>query len=97
MIQEIIFRRLQYKRLFFGINSASEIFHNKLAEILEGLEGTINAIDDILIMGKNQTEHDKNVEATLKRLEEHGFTVNIDKCKFNQSEVVFYGLKLSKV
>ena len=33
----------QYKRLFFGINSASEIFHNKLAEVLEGLKGTINA------------------------------------------------------
>ena len=85
----------QYKRLFFGINAASEIFHHKISECLEGLQSTQNAIDDILVMGKTKEESARNVDLFLNRLKEKGLTVNAAKCKFEQTEVTFFGLKLS--
>lgn len=85
----------QHKRLFFGINSAPEIFHNFLSRLLNGIEGVQNAVDDILVMGKDGKENYDRVEQVLKRLEIHGLTANEDKCRFNLPEVTFFGLKLS--
>ena len=43
----------RYKRLNFGIYSATEIFHQLLRQILCGLNGVTNAHDDIIVFGKN--------------------------------------------
>jgi hypothetical protein len=40
----------QHTTLFFGINAAPEIFHNIKRKLLAGIEGVVNAIDDISIM-----------------------------------------------
>ncbi|MCG8430742.1 MAG: RNA-directed DNA polymerase, partial [Candidatus Omnitrophica bacterium] len=81
----------RYKRLFFGINAASEIFQNAIAEILHDLPGCKNISDDIIVHGKDRKEHDRNLRAVLKRLKEHGVTLNLPKCHFYQSQVKFYG------
>lgn len=44
----------RYKRLFFGLNPAAEIFHNALREVPSDIEGAYNSSDDILINGRNQ-------------------------------------------
>ena len=49
------FRR--YKRLSIGINSAAEIFQNAVRETLTGLDGAFNFIDDILVFGRTEKEH----------------------------------------
>ena len=43
------FGRYKFKRLPFGIHIASEIFQNKVEQILEGLQGTANCQDDIIV------------------------------------------------
>ena len=85
----------QYKRLFFGINTASEVFHQKIEECLSGLPGQLNAIDDVIIMGKTREESFKNVDLFFQRLSDVGLTVNPEKCKFDLTEITFFGLKLS--
>ena len=45
----------QYRRLFFGIKSASEIFGHTLQPELNGIEGVKSIADDIFIFGKDQT------------------------------------------
>ena len=60
-----------YKRLMFGLNAASEIFHNAVAEMLCGLEGAKNISDDIIVFGRTQDEHDRNLQATFQRLAQH--------------------------
>ena len=42
----------RYKRLNFGVNAAPEIFQNEIRQVLEGLTGTLNISDDIIIMEK---------------------------------------------
>ena len=64
--------------------------------MLRDLEGVICLIDDILIYGNTQEEHDEQLLAVLNRLEEAGLTLNRDKCKFSWREVKFPGHILSQ-
>ncbi|UYV65638.1 K02A2.6-like [Cordylochernes scorpioides] len=43
------FGRFRFKRLPFGISSAPEIFQKRMGQILEGLEGTLCHMDDIMV------------------------------------------------
>ncbi len=45
-------------------------------KILEGLEGMVCLIDDVLVFGSNKEEHDRRLAAVLKRLEDTGATLN---------------------
>jgi hypothetical protein len=85
----------QFKRLFFGVCAAPEIFHNKIRKILEGLKQVENATDDILVMGVDIEDNERQLEELFKLLEKEGLTVNKDKCLFNQSEVTFFGFRIS--
>ncbi|CAF0913527.1 unnamed protein product [Brachionus calyciflorus] len=85
----------QYKRLFFGIKCAPEIFHKEIRKILEGIPCQFNASDDIMMMGKTLEEHNATVLAVFERLESKGLTVNIDKCVFCKTSITFFGLILS--
>ena len=51
--------RFCFNRLPFGISSAPELFQRRMSTALEGLEGVICLMDDILIHGKTREEHDK--------------------------------------
>ena len=75
----------------FGINAASEIFQDAVEEILTGLPGCKNISDDIIVFGRTQQEHDKNLRGVLERLKKLDVRLNKDKCSFSKSEVKFYG------
>ena len=62
-----------------------------MSDILEGLDGVICRMDDILIHGRNQIEHDVRVRAVLFRLQKAGLTLNIQKCEFSQGRLKFLG------
>jgi hypothetical protein len=49
----------QYKRLFFGLNSAAETFQRAISDLLDGIPNAMNISDDIVIYGKNPAEHDE--------------------------------------
>ncbi|CAC5357574.1 unnamed protein product [Mytilus coruscus] len=85
-----------YKRLNFGISSASEIFQEVIRNVVSGIPGVKNISDNIIIYGKSQAEHDKALNATFKRLLENGLTLNLEKCEFNKDQVVFFGVTFSK-
>lgn len=44
------YRRYCFQRLPFGITSAPEYFQKRMSEILNGMPGVVNLIDDILIL-----------------------------------------------
>ena len=73
----------RYKRLNFGTRSAGEIFQETVSkEITRDIVGCINISDDILVFGRNQKEHDQNLEKLFKRAREKEITFNKDKCEF---------------
>ncbi|XP_033118512.1 uncharacterized protein K02A2.6-like [Anneissia japonica] len=81
----------RYKRLIFGVNAASEIFSAEVGKLLYGLKGCKYISDDIVIFERNEQEHDENLKASLERLQQHGVTLNKEKCVFRTHEVKFYG------
>ena len=81
---------MRYKRLNFGISSAAEIFQNVIRETLEGIPGTLNISDDILVFGKTQSAHDHSLEAVFRRLKERGLTLNERKCEYSKDKVEFF-------
>ena len=84
------FGRFCYQRLPFGISSGPEIFHREMTHILAGIQGVICDIDDILVGGRGQKEHDERLREVLKRLKQAGLTLN-EKCEFSTDQVKFLG------
>ena len=85
----------RYKRLLFGINMATEKFQNLIWQVLKDCRGTHNLHDDILVVGRDQTEHDENLNKTLQKLQESGLTLNYDKCIIGASSMDYMGDVLS--
>ena len=52
------FGRYHFNKRTFGISSTPELFQRRMSAILEALEGVICLIDDMLVIGKDEAEHD---------------------------------------
>ena len=53
-----------------------------MSKILEGLDGVLCRMDDVMIMATNKREHDERLTAVLERLQNAGVTLNPVKCEF---------------
>ena len=85
----------RYKRLLFGVNSASEQYQYEIQTALAGIDGQENISDDIIVHGKDKKEHDACLERVIKRLGERGLTLNATKCQFSMDKLTFVGMVLS--
>ena len=85
------FGRYKWLRLHFGLNVSSEIFQKTLCQALEGLPGVLCIAGDIIIYGKDDQEHDQNVERFLARCCEKGIKLKKEKLEFRCSQIVFHG------
>ena len=86
----------KYKRLNFGISSASEIFQEHIRKVISHIEPTKNISDAIIIYGKGenaQAMHDRALAETLSALHTNGFTLNMDKCKVIMTSIEYYGMR----
>ena len=90
------FGRYCYRRLPFGITSAPEIFQRRMTEILDGLDGVETIIDDVLIYGRTQSEHDERLERVLNRIRDAGIKLNRDKCEFSKDRIEYFGHVICK-
>ena len=55
--------------------------------ILQGLDHVASIQDDILITGKDDDEHIKNLDSVLSHLDYYGLRLQLSKCKFIQESV----------
>ena len=62
-----------------------------MQEIMEGLPGVLVLIDDVVVFGKDQDEHNSRLTSALKRLEEKNVTLNAKKCEFHKASIGFLG------
>ena len=79
------------KVLKFGIASAPAIFQRTMDTLLQGMEGVMCYIDDILVTDKSQDEHLHQLEEVLTRLQKHGLKVGKNKYSFLQPSVEYLG------
>ena len=82
--------RFCFNRLPFGISSAPEFFQREMSNIPQDLDGVICHMDDVLIFGSDEQEHDRQVCAVLDRLRDAGVTLN-EKCEFSVPSINYLG------
>ena len=90
------FGRYYFNKLPFGISSAPELFQKRMNAILSGLEGVLCWMDDVLVFGRDQEEHDKRLRTALQHLESAGVTLNPKKCEFSKGSLKFLGHIINK-
>ena len=81
----------RYKRLPFGISSATAISQRIMDKLLLGVTFTVCRWDDILISGRSPEEHLQILEEVFGRLQDHGIRLNPAKCIFFQPGFEFLG------
>lgn len=88
--------RYFFNKLPFRISCAPELFQQRMNKILDGLKGVVCLMDDVLVFGSNQAEHDQRLITTLERTKAAGVTLNKDKCMFSVNSVKFLGHIVNK-
>ena len=91
------FGRYRWLRMPFAINSAPEVWQQRMHELVEGLTDVEVIADDLLVCGFGDTNeaaianHDQNLKAFLRRARERNLTLSSEKLKLRQSQVPFIG------
>jgi len=89
------FGRYRYLRMPFGLVMSQDVFQQKMDQILENCPGTIGITDDVVVFGKTEEEHDKNLHNLFKIAMQQGLTFISAKCMIKQ-EVKFFGTVYDK-
>ena len=85
----------RYNRLPFGVHSAPAIFQRAMEGLLRVIPSTVVYLDDILITGKTEEEHLRNINEVMTRLEDEGLTLKKEKCQFMLDKVKYLGHTIS--
>ena len=85
------FGRYMFKRLPFGISSAQDVFQAVMSEMFEDIEGVEVVVDDIIIWGTTQEEHDTTLEKVLQRATERNLKLNKDKSQIRLKQISYIG------
>ena len=74
----------RYKRLMFGISCATEIYQHIIQQVISKCKGAYNFHDDIIVAGKDEKDHDENLQSLLQCFDDNGLTVCVEKCVMTQ-------------
>jgi len=85
----------RYRRLFYGLKSAPALFQSVIDAILQGIEGVVSYIDDILIKGRDYEDCLSTLCKVFARLAKHNVKIKYSKCRWFEPEVEFLGNILS--
>ncbi len=78
--------RYRFLQMPFGINS----FQRAMEQIFTGFPCAI-IVDDIIVGGKGEKEHDENLKKVLNRARQVNLKLNPQRCKFRLKEVSYVG------
>ncbi|GBG77968.1 hypothetical protein CBR_g25899 [Chara braunii] len=70
-------------------HAMNRIFHDHLNKFV------VEYLDDILIFSKSAEEHAKHVETVLSLLRQHKYKVNLEKCEFGHTKILYLGHEVS--
>jgi len=83
-------------RLAFGIASSPSIWQEKLDQILQDIPYCHCILDDILSLGRDDSEHLNILDKVCKRLLSYGLRLNKDKCAYMQDKLEYCGYVITR-
>ena len=81
----------QFTRLPFGVTNGVPAFQRAIDIVIDGLSGAVADIDDVVIGGATEAEHDRNLAAFRARARKYNLTFNEKKSKFKVRDLKFLG------
>jgi hypothetical protein len=76
----------------FGLKTAGNTFCRCVDIVLQPVRDFSSAfVDDVTIGSDNWSQHLHNLRLFLHEVQKSGLTLSLDKCKFAQREVRFFG------
>ena len=79
------------ERLYFGPTASSGIFHNEVRKALAGLPGVTSIHDNMLVWGRNCSDHYENIYRCLQRCLETGIALKLSKSSFCLNRIKWFG------
>ena len=89
------FGRYFFKRMPYGLSSATEIFQKKLEDLLKDIPNCFVDVDDVLVYGNDESQHNQTLKEVLQKINSAGLKLNKSKCKLKQSKVIYLGHEFS--
>ena len=83
--------RFRFKRLPYGIHSASEVFQREVTSIISDITGSANCQDEFVVWGRILQEHDKLLRKVFLKIRENGLKLTKTKCQIRKQSIVFLG------
>ena len=85
----------QFLRMPYRIHSDSDVCQQKIAQIIDGIDGTANSQDDIIIWGSTQQVLESRLMKVFISVKKSGLKLNRSKSQFNKGEAIFWGQKMT--
>ena len=87
----------RFKTGFYGLTYMPTEFQKAMDCTLQGLEGVICYLDDILIVTKGDVQdHNELVEKVMHRLDEEGWALKLSKCGFSVNQLTWLGYDINE-
>ena len=80
-----------YTRMPFGISTAPGKWQRAMDSVLAGVPGVICYLDDILIVGDSDEQHEERLRMVLELLDQAGLRLKREKCEFHKTSVEYLG------
>ena len=74
-----------FKRLPFGLSSPQDVFQRVMPQMFEDIEDVEVVVDDILIWGETEQQHDERLIRVLERARHRELKLNKSKCQFKKT------------
>ncbi|XP_043232767.1 uncharacterized protein LOC122387025 [Amphibalanus amphitrite] len=87
--------RYRYLSAPMGIVSSGDVYNQRGDAALGDIPRTCKVVDDVLAYDADYAAHLQHVRQILLRCDQHGITLNPDKCQFAEDEVEFCGFRIN--
>jgi len=84
----------QFTRCPFGLTNAVAYCSRLLGKVFENLPNVVTYLDDVIVYGSTEQEHDNCLKQVLKRVIDCGMSLNSKKCSFRQTKITFLGYSI---
>ena len=83
--------RKRFLRMFFGISSANEVMQKRNEETFGDINDDHVIADELIIVARDEQEHDNILQTVLQRAREKGIKFNKNKIQFKVPTVIYMG------
>ena len=91
------FGKFEMQRLPMGLCNSPDIFQEKMANLMDGLDFVRTYIDDLLVLTKGSFEdHLEKLDLVFERLKRAGLKVNAKKSFFARAELEYLGYWITR-